>query len=120
MKSPWKKNPKSNRIAKVVSHNHSMTGGNSLQCRMVQVGVSHVQLGGGLIIMAPQLGPGYVSPRQHSSTPYFSLVTHSTNLVLFFLIDPPSSLANNAERKLQLPGEFLYSKLETNQIINKD
>jgi hypothetical protein len=40
------KNPKSNRIADVGSQGRSMTWGESLQCRIVQVGVSQCPTGG--------------------------------------------------------------------------
>ncbi len=39
-KTPWTKNPESNRIAEVGSQGRSMTWGESLQCRMVRVEVS--------------------------------------------------------------------------------
>jgi hypothetical protein len=45
-KTPWMKNPESNLIAEVVSQGRSMTWGESLQCRMVQVGVSQCPIGG--------------------------------------------------------------------------
>jgi hypothetical protein len=51
--APWTKNPESYRIAEVVSQGPSMIWGESLQCRMVQVGVSQCPTGGGKIIMAP-------------------------------------------------------------------
>jgi hypothetical protein len=45
-KTPWTKNPESNRIAEVGSQGRSMTWGESLQCRMVRVGVSQCRTGG--------------------------------------------------------------------------
>ncbi len=46
MKTPWTKNPESNRIAEVVSQGCSMTWGELLQCRIVRVGVSRCPTGG--------------------------------------------------------------------------
>jgi hypothetical protein len=45
-KTPWMKNPESNRIAEVVSQGRSMTRGESLQWWMVRFGVSHCPTGG--------------------------------------------------------------------------
>jgi hypothetical protein len=45
-KSLWTNNPESSHVAAVVSYGRSMTGVESLQCQMVQVGVSLFQTGG--------------------------------------------------------------------------
>ncbi len=45
-KTPWTKNPESNHIADIVSQGRSMTWGESLQCRIVRVGVSQCPTGG--------------------------------------------------------------------------
>jgi hypothetical protein len=56
MKTPWTKNPESNRIAEVVSQGRSMTWGELLVSDGADWSVS-VQLGGGAIIKAPAWDP---------------------------------------------------------------